>query len=419
MRNSNAMSPNMSKYPFNLALGLVCFTLLFPGCGKEIGWNNLNTTGNGAISASNTQANDQKSIPQDTSITKAKTQDIEELKKFSPEDLLREVRARELASSIDLSDLILERQSDAKIHQPMLASIKSNPLLSKYASKDVVQALIDQQKALYGQDNRKDVYLISSDSKLVKSANAVVSLFHTSRIVTLEDGKNSKIVNKMYGTEFRLCDTEPFYTQPCSAFCSGVLVASDIVATAGHCIDTPKKKTPPLNNIRFVFGYRMRNDENAELIISNDEIYIGQKIIKRVYTENGQDWALVKLDRSVKGRDPVPVRRSSKIQDAEDVYVIGHPCGLPAKFADGAIVKNNSNSDFFVANLDTYAGNSGSPVFNRKTHEVEGILVRGEKDFVSQNPSDENSCQISLVCPNTGCRGEDCVRTTIFASIIP
>jgi hypothetical protein len=78
---------------------------------------------------------------------------------------------------------------------------------------------------------------------------------------------------------------------------------------------------------------------------------------------------------------------------------------LPTKFADGAAVRNNQPDAFFVANLDTYGGNSGSPVFNSDTHEVEGILVRGDADFVQHG-----NCQVSLVCPTTGCRGEDCTR---------
>jgi hypothetical protein len=53
-------------------------------------------------------------------------------------------------------------------------------------------------------------------------------------------------------------------------------------------------------------------------------------------------------------------------------------------------------------------------VFNSDTHEVEGILVRGETDFISNG-----SCTESLKCPNTGCRGEDCTRTTEFARLIP
>jgi hypothetical protein len=76
-------------------------------------------------------------------------------------------------------------------------------------------------------------------------------------------------------------------------------------------------------------------------------------------------------------------------------------------------VRDNQPAAFFVANLDTYGGNSGSPVFNSTTHDVEDVLVRGENDFVQQG-----GCRVSLVCPNTGCQGEDCTRTTEFASFL-
>lgn len=37
--------------------------------------------------------------------------------------------------------------------------------------------------------------------------------------------------------------------------------------------------------------------------------------------------------------------------------------------------------DFFMASLDAFVGNSGSPVFNKETGLVEGILVEGAEDF--------------------------------------
>ena len=58
-----------------------------------------------------------------------------------------------------------------------------------------------------------------------------------------------------------------------------------------------------------------------------------------------------------------------------------------------------------MANLDTYGGNSGSAVFNAKTGLVEGILVRGEQDYVQKG-----DCRVSNVCPADGCRGEDVTK---------
>jgi hypothetical protein len=90
----------------------------------------------------------------------------------------------------------------------------------------------------------------------------------------------------------------------------------------------------------------------------------------------------------------------------EGVTVIGYPLGLPVKVADGGTVRSLSGA-FFVANLNTYARNSGSAVYNTArllTGDlfVEGILTRGETDFARTSP-----CFISKRCPTNGCRGED------------
>lgn len=79
---------------------------------------------------------------------------------------------------------------------------------------------------------------------------------------------------------------------------------------------------------------------------------------------------------------------------------------MALKVAENAFVRYNSNSSCITCNLDIYGGNSGSPIFNSETHEVEGILVRGETDFEASG-----NCNVSLICPTTSCRGEDITRT--------
>jgi Peptidase S46 len=77
-------------------------------------------------------------------------------------------------------------------------------------------------------------------------------------------------------------------------------------------------------------------------------------------------------------------------------------------------VRSNRRRAFFVANLDTYGGNSGSPVVDQHTHVVEGILVNGEDDFVQYD-----GCNVSVVCPDAGCQGEAVTRSTLWAGRIP
>ncbi len=74
------------------------------------------------------------------------------------------------------------------------------------------------------------------------------------------------------------------------------------------------------------------------------------------------------------------------------------------KIAGGAKIRS-VRDQYFIANLDTYGGNSGSAVFNSSTGEVEGILVRGEVDYIF-----DNGCRRSKKCTNDGCRGEDVTR---------
>jgi len=74
-------------------------------------------------------------------------------------------------------------------------------------------------------------------------------------------------------------------------------------------------------------------------------------------------------------------------------------------------VRDASPTGYFVANLDTYGGNSGSAVFNAKTGVIVGILVRGENDYIYQG-----DCRVSNVCQATGCRGEDVTKLSAVTS---
>jgi hypothetical protein len=90
------------------------------------------------------------------------------------------------------------------------------------------------------------------------------------------------------------------------------------------------------------------------------------------------------LDRRA-GRAPLKVSLHD-VAKGQELYMIGHPAGLPAKYADDAVVVDlREDRKLFSADLDAYGGNSGSPVFDKATGRVVGVLVAGENDFEAKD----------------------------------
>jgi hypothetical protein len=288
-----------------------------------------------------------------------------ELDDFSADELLLELRARE---ERDLDGE--EPEAEALLAEPEEDEADLNPELRDVETEAIAAALLDKQKVMYGVDDRKDIFRIN-DAALLRDADCVVALFDKDTVHDNGDGTSS-LVTSSFQQAYGLCNSEPFRKRPVGAFCSGFLVARDVVATASHCVDNAT-----LSSIRFVFGFKMVNANTAQTKIPNGVIYRGTELIGRRLTPAGLDWALVRLNRPVQNHRPAPIRRRRRLGMGARVHVIRHPCGLPAKVAGGAKVRDNTPTPFFVANLDTYGGNSGSPVFNSETHRVDGILVRG------------------------------------------
>lgn len=265
----------------------------------------------------------------------------------------------------------------------------------------------DPSKVIYGDDNRLDLYQVQ-DASLRALADSTVALMEAA---TLQDqgGGITKILGKNYRTSQGLCTSEPFGEQDLAAFCSGSLVAKDMIMTAGHCIRTASD----CSNVRFVFGFALKAAGAHPKEVSSSEVYRCTSIVATQVEGAGADFALVKLDRPVNNHAVLEINRGAVPAVGADLTVIGHPVGLPTKVAGGAKVRS-VQAGFLVANLDTYGGNSGSAVFNSASKKIEGILVRGENDFVSQG-----GCMVSQKCTDSGCRGEDVTLIKELSSLIP
>ena len=143
---------------------------------------------------------------------------------------------------------------------------------------------------------------------------------------------------------------------------------------------------------------RNSNSMNMEILPKN--IYRCKKVHKEIMDmRSGMDYAIIELDREVLDREPVRLNRNSIARKNDRLLIMGHPMGLPLKVASNArVIKNGKN--FFATNLDSFQGNSGSPVFNLRSGEVEGILVRGKADTYRPNSCykinycDENDAEL-------------------------
>lgn len=259
-------------------------------------------------------------------------------------------------------------------------------------------------KVVYGDDNRLDVFESKSDlyKSLTESTAAMIS---SSQVEAQLNSETFKITGYTLEDD-GVCSDARFAKQITAANCSGFLVGDQYLVTAGHCITSLED----CGRYSWVFNFSNKIEEKKEHIVGKNDVYTCTEIVSRKLDRATQDdYAFVKLDRKVEGRSPLKFRTSGKVADKTGIVVIGHPSGLPSKISDGAIVRSNANKVFFQANLDTFGGNSGSAVFDSKTGIVEGILVRGETDYVGDSVQ---NCTRPKVCSESGCRGEDVTRIT-------
>lgn len=267
-----------------------------------------------------------------------------------------------------------------------------------FVSVSQVQAAAFQQirtKVVYGNDDRLDVFQVSSPGLLAVTASTAAMIPLS---VLQNKGSTFELPVNKFGEDYGLCKNEPFYSQPNPAMCSAFLVGPDLLATAGHCVS---ELSCSANTNAFVFDYKMTDDKTAPSSVPSDNVYFCKSVVARELTRE-QDYALIKLDRPVVGRAPLTLAKTPVVQ-GDSLILVGHPSGLPTKVAGGASVRK-VETGFFVANTDSYGGNSGSAVFNAKTLEVVGILVRGEEDYAYDY---NGQCTRTNYCKDDACRGED------------
>lgn len=315
--------------------------------------------------------------------------------KFSPEIIYNELKRRS-DSAEQISDTI---------PKPILNELQRMSTDSLYKAYD------RYQKANYGKDDRFNYYEVSAEAQ--KNAEKVFCLILKSKLRLINDSTYLIIQTGTLGDVKGLCDDQNFVHEPVAAFCSGFAVSENRVVTAGHCV----LKNPSLKDYMIVYDYRMNSKMVANLNINAKSVFEIEKVLNPGTLRTQDDVAVLQVKGSIP-KDRLPVLSTkNNLQIGQPIYAVGYPNGLPVKIAVQAVVVKNQKESYYLTNLDTYAGNSGSPVFNMQDHSIEGVLVRGNRDFTFVKLT---NCYASIQCPETigTCQGEDVTRIIRIKRII-
>lgn len=211
-----------------------------------------------------------------------------------------------------------------------------------------------------------------------------------------------------------VCVDQPFRTQAVAAFCSGVLVTTNRVATSANCLAQAKKIcggdfAGSGSAVRAVFGFAMKDASSPPRFLPSADVFVPQRIVKQT-TGLAANWALVELNRSTDKR-AVPLRLEKSAGGT--LRVIGHPQGLPAKVSQPQLTDNSASLTFTVSS-STVGQWPGTPVFNGDSPAIVGLVV---DDPVSWSCSPSNACCHTAPIPGRGTT-TTVVRSNTIASAL-
>lgn len=271
---------------------------------------------------------------------------------------------------------------------------------------------VSAPKIIYGRDNRTD--LIDMKNYKIHVLGKAIAGRVKNRSIDIRRTRAAILGSQPLSNPFAggLCKDERFADQPSASDCTGFLVGEDLLVTAGHCATgfgtkVENEVTLECESHSWLFDYKInRNGEANVEDVKVENIYGCKEIVIADFSPTS-DFALIRLERKASAdRVPLKMNLKEKVKVGESIFVMGHPSGLPLKYAGGAEVFSQEEANYFSTNLDTFGGNSGSPVFNSRTMEVEGILVRGDIDYVVDEFEGER-CRRVNVCDASR---ENCIK---------
>lgn len=328
--------------------------------------------------------------------------------RFTAKDSVHD--AARLATRV-LSPELWRRQVAGLAPHPALRDLDSATLRAALVAQGELPAPTAQRVAWFPPaDDRKDPWLATGvDERVLRHARRCCYLIGASAVAPLREDR-VRLHHQHYGSSNSLCESEPFWSQPTVLSRAGEAYGAH--GYSGYLLDARRILTVWHGWENFahepqvaILDFALRPGGASPVILPASAVRpVRPYPVAGPQAPGGpssttaelRDWVIVELERPLTGELAAlrPPRLARTLDVGAPVYTLGFPSGLPLKLADGARILSIEGAGF-RADLDTFTGNSGSPVFDARTHELLGIVVEGQKGEGDFEASPSLRCYVS------------------------